>query len=129
MVCSLCFVFFFFFLILHGVYVVGIMGFIWWGVLFCCLCTTTSLYIPYGPFNVYSYIFCYVLCAYFFIHMSPLVFLLVHLYVFCSHLDENFWGVHMHMHHMQLYMCLEICMLNILCYNLIPLARIVMLSM
>ena len=35
----------------------------------------------------------------------------------------------MHMYHMQLYMCLEICMLNILCYNLIPLARIVMLSM
>ena len=33
------------------------------------------------------------------------------------------------MHHMQPYMCLEICMLNMLCYNLIPLARIVMLSM
>ena len=39
------------------------------------------------------------------------------------------FGGCMHMHHMQLCMSLEICMLNILCYNLIPLARIVMLSM
>ena len=39
------------------------------------------------------------------------------------------FGVCVHMHHMQPYMCLEICMLNILCYILIPLARIVMLSM
>ena len=35
----------------------------------------------------------------------------------------------MHMHHMLPYMCLDVCMLNMLCYNLISLARIVMLSM
>ena len=39
------------------------------------------------------------------------------------------FGVCVHMYHMQPYMCLEICMLNILCYSLMPLARIVMLSM
>ena len=56
------FAFLFFFLILHGVCVVGIMGFVWWGVLFFCLCTTTFLCIPYGPYNVYSYLFSVMFC-------------------------------------------------------------------
>ena len=51
---ALCILFPFSFLLLHGVYIVGIMGFVWWGVLFCCICTTTSLSIPCSPYNVYS---------------------------------------------------------------------------
>ena len=48
----------------YGIYLVG--------VLFCCLCTTTSLFVPYGHFHVYSCIFFLMfLCACFFIHMSP----------------------------------------------------------
>ena len=48
----------------------------WWGVLFCCLCTTTFLCIPYGPYATYSFIFflfC-VLCTHFFFHCYPYVF-------------------------------------------------------
>ena len=89
-----CVLFPFFVLILHGVCVVGIMGFVRWGVLFCCLCTTTPLYIPYGPYNVYSYLFfCHVLYACFFFHIYPWFFLLFQLCMFCPCLDENFWGV------------------------------------
>ena len=56
------FCFLFLFLLLHGVYIVGIMGFVWWGVLFCCICTTTSLSIPCSPYNVYSSIFSVMFC-------------------------------------------------------------------
>ena len=76
---ALCILFPFSFLLLHGVYVVGIMGFVWWEVLFFCVCTTTSLSIPCIPYNVYSSIFflsCFVclfllLYAYFFFHICP----------------------------------------------------------
>ena len=56
----------------------------WWGVLFCCLCTTTFLCVPYGPYAAYSFIFflfC-VLCTHFFIHLYPYVFLLPFCVVF-----------------------------------------------
>ena len=126
---ALCILFPFSFLLLHGVYIVGIMGFVWWGVLFCCICTTTSLSISCSPYNVYSSIFfCLVLYAYFFFHISP-YFCFFSLCVCFVHTWMKTFGGCMHMHHMQLCMSLEICMLNILCYNLIPLARIVMLSM
>ena len=92
---ALCILFPFSFLLLHGVYIVGIMGFVWWGVLFCCICTTTSLSIPCSPYNVYSSIFflsCFV-CLFLLSHM-PLVLFFLSLCVFYPCLDENFWGVY-----------------------------------
>ena len=89
-----CFLFLFF-LLLYGVYFVGIMGFVWWEVLFCCICTTTSLSIPCSPYNVYSSIFflsCFV-CLFLLSHM-PLVLFFLSLCVFYPCLDENFWGVY-----------------------------------
>ena len=48
----------FLFLFLHGVYVVGIMGyFLVGGVFFFCLCTTTYVCISYDPYNVYPFTF------------------------------------------------------------------------
>ena len=36
---------------------------------------------------------------------------------FYPHLDENFWGVYVYaFHHMQLYVDIEVCILNILYY-------------
>ena len=79
----------------------------WWGVLFCCLCTTTFLCIPYGPYATYSFIFflfC-VLCTHFFVPLYPYVFLLT-ICVFFSCLDENFWGVWVHVYYMQPHTCI-----------------------
>ena len=58
---------------------------------------------------------CHVLCACFLIHIYTPSFPSSHLCEFYPHLDENFWGC-MHMQHMQLYVCFEICILNILYY-------------
>ena len=72
---ALCILFPFSFLFLHGVYIVGIMGLVWWEVLFCCICTTTSLSIPCGPYNVYSSFFlsCFV-CLFLLSHMLLVCF-------------------------------------------------------
>ena len=87
------------------------------------LCVFPMVLIMYIP-TFFSVMFCMPISSFTY---TP-SFLLFHLCVFCPCLDENFWGC-VHMHHTQPYMCLEICMLNILCYNFISLARIVMLSM
>ena len=94
-----CFYFLFLFLILHGVYVIGVMSYFWWGVLFFCLCTTTSLCIACCPYSVYSFIFfsCYVLCAYFFFSHIPLVFLFP-ICVSFVHVWMKTFGRCMHMH-------------------------------
>ena len=44
----------FWYMILHGVYVIGIMGYILVGVLFFCICTTTYVCISYSPCSMYS---------------------------------------------------------------------------
>ena len=87
------FAFLFFFFILLGVCVVGIMGFVWWGVLFYCLCTTTFLCIPYGPYNVYSYLFSVMFCMPISSFTYAPSFFFFSSCVFCPCLDENFWGV------------------------------------
>ena len=81
----------------------------WWGVLFCCLCTTTFLCVPYGPYATYSFIFflfC-VLCTHFFFHCYPYVFFFQFV-CFFSRLDENFLGcVGAYVLYAAPYMCSE----------------------
>ena len=83
--CHLCFtyditwfdIWLFLFLLLHGVCVVGIMGYLLVGVLFFCLCTTTYVCISYDPYNMYPYTFfyffpfIYILYSYFLVHIAP----------------------------------------------------------
>ena len=78
----------------------------WWGVLFYCLCTTTFLCVPYGPYATYSFHFFSFLCSvYSFLYpLVPLCFLFP-ICVFFSCLDENFWGVWVHMYYMQPHTC------------------------
>ena len=92
------------FLFLHGVYIVGIMGFVWWEVLFYCICTTTSLSIPCSPYNVYSSFFflsCFV-CLFLLSHM-PLVLFFLSLCVFYPCMDGNFWGVYAYASYAAMY--------------------------
>ena len=101
---ALCILFPFSFLLLHGVYIVGIIGFVWWEVLFCCVCTPTSLSIPCSPYNVYSSIFflsCFV-CLFLLSHM-PLVLLFLSLCVFYLCLDDNFRGVYAYASYTAMY--------------------------
>ena len=122
------FAFVFFFLILHGVCVVGIMDFFGGG-------SYSSVYVP-PPLCVFPLVLMMCIPTFFSVMFCMPIssftyspgFLLFQLCVFVHAWMKTFGGC-VHMHHMQPYMCLEICMLNILCYNLIPLARIVMLSM
>ena len=94
----------------------GLWVLFWWGVLFCCLCTTTSLCLPCSPSNVYSFIFLLLCFVYLFLNCHiPLVFLLPICVSFIHAWMKTFGGC-MHMHHMQLYVCSEICLLNVLYY-------------
>ena len=86
----------------------------------CLFPVVLIMYIP--PFFLSCFVYLFLLS-----HM-PLVVLFSPCVCFICAWMKTF-GRCMHMHHMQLCMSLEICMLNILCYNLISLARIVMLSM
>ena len=54
----------------------GLWVMLWWGVLFCCLCTTTFLCIPYGPYTAYSFIFFYffLFCVLISLFICPYVF-------------------------------------------------------
>ena len=69
---ALCILFPFSFLLLHGVYIVGIMGFVWWG-------SYSAVYVPpplcLFPVVLIMYIppsfFCHVLYACFFFHICP----------------------------------------------------------
>ena len=100
--------FIFFFLVLHGVCVMGIVGnalvgglillFMYHHLFMCCLWSLCYIFLHFFLF--------YVLYAHFFIHLFPSVFLLAFC-VFFSCLDENFWGVWVHMYYMQPYMCLN----------------------
>ena len=60
---------------------------------------------------------CYVLCTYFLIHIPPLFFLLPLCVSFIHAWMKTFGGVYAYaFYHMQLYVCFEICILNILYY-------------
>ena len=85
---------------LHGVCIVGIMGYILVGVLFFCLYTTTFVCISCCPYGIYSYIFFLLLvmfCVPISLFSSTPSFPSSHWCVFSPCLDENF-GVCVHMH-------------------------------
>ena len=98
---------FFFFLILHGVCVVRIMGcalvgglillFMYHHLFLCCLWSLYCISLHFFSFlcSVCSFLYPFV----------PLCFPSYHLCTF-SRLDENFWGVWVHVHYMQPHICI-----------------------
>ena len=84
----------YFSLILHGVYILGIIGYILVGGLILLftyhhLC----MYFLLSPSNMYSFLFfsCYVVCTYSFFKYAP-SFSFAHLCEFYPHLDEKLLG-------------------------------------
>ena len=100
------------FLILHGVCIMGTMGYILVGVLFLCLCTTTCLCISCCPYGMYSciFFFTFLLCfvCFFLDSHIPLVFLLPFCVNFIHAWMKTFGGC-MHMHFI---ICSYMCVLR-----------------
>ena len=100
------FLLFFWYMILHSVCVIRIMGCTLVGVLFFCICTNTYVCISYSPCSMYSCDFFYfpiifIFCIpYFLVHITP-SFTFSKLCEIYPWLDENFWG--------DVCMCLNIC--------------------
>ena len=90
------------------VYVLWVLWAIfWWGVLFFCLCTTTSVCVSCCPYSLYSFLFlpsCYVLCNCFLIHTSHLVLLVPIGVSFIHTLGESM--------HMYFTICIYMCILK-----------------
>ena len=109
-------------MILHGVYIIGIMNYILVGGLIllfmyhhlCVYFLILVMYILVLFLIVYlSRYTSFILYSYFFVDISP-SFTLSQLCEIYPQLNENFWGVYAYVfHHMQLYVCFEICLLNI----------------
>ena len=120
---GLMFVFLFLFLILHGVCIIGIMGYIIGGGSYSSVYVPPPLYVfpvvlmvcipTFFSFSSPSFMFCVPISRFTY---AP-GFSFAHLCEFYPCLDENFWGVYAYaFYHMQLYVCFEICILNILYY-------------
>ena len=105
-------------MILHGVYITGIMGYILVGgpillFMYHHLCVYFIVLVTYIHVVFISFPSFYILYAYFLVHITP-SFSFYQLYETYPWLDENFWRVYAYVfYHMQLYVCFEICLLNI----------------
>ena len=80
----------------YGIYLVGglILLFMYHHLFVCSLWSFSCVFLHF-----FSYVF---VCLFLYSHV-PLVFLLVHLYVFYSCLDENFWGVYAYVSYAAIY--------------------------
>ena len=103
-----CLVYFFYMVyVLQGLWVL-----FWWGVLFCCICTTTYVYFPvvlmsYIPFLIFFlFLLLVIFCVPFASCISSPGFACSYLCDFLPQLDENFWGVCAYAFSICSYMCI-----------------------